>query len=370
VKGVILLSIEGTYSRALVYADQLDPGAEGLLKALCNSPLSEGSAIRVMPDVHAGKGCAVGTTMTLTDKAAPGLVGVDIGCGMLAVKLAGKKWDLPRLDKVVRQRVPAGQGLREDPHRFAEELDLGELRCARHIQMDKALRSIGTLGGGNHFIELDVVSPTGDRWLVIHSGSRHLGVEVATWYQDAAFEQSPAGTPYELAWCQGDLLEDYLHDMALVQRFAALNRRAMADEIMKKMKWDGAESFDTVHNYIDTERGILRKGAVSAQAGERLIIPLNMRDGALLCVGKGNPEWNCSAPHGAGRLMSRADAKSSFTLSQFKKEMGGIYSTSISRDTLDESPMAYKPMAYILGQIGETVEVAEHLTPVYNFKAG
>ena len=241
--------------------------------------------------------------------------------------------------------------------------------CFRHIQKDKALRSVGSLGGGNHFVELDR-GDDGSYWLIIHSGSRHLGAEVADHYQKAAFDSCPEGTPYELAYATGDLMAAYLHDMKIVQDYAELNRQAIAADIEKGMKWNVEDTFSTIHNYIDVEAMILRKGAVSAKQGERLIIPMNMRDGCLLCIGKGNSDWNESAPHGAGRLMNRAETKQSFTLSQFKKEMKGIYTTSIGRDTLDESPMAYKPMDAILSQIGDTVEVVERIRPVYNFKAG
>lgn len=364
-----MITIENKYSTAVVYADALDPGAEGLIRALCGSPVSKGSTIRIMPDVHAGKGCAVGTTMTIPDCVAPGLVGVDIGCGMTVLKFRAKRLELQKLDKLIHEKVPAGRAIRSTPHRFAAQTELEELRCLRHVQRDKALCAIGTLGGGNHFIELDQ-GGDGAYWLIIHSGSRRLGVEVASYYQNEAFRQCPEDTPFELAYATGDLLTDYLHDMRITQEFADLNRRAIADEIVKGMKLDVADAFSTIHNYIDTDAMILRKGAVSAKAGERLIIPMNMRDGCLLCVGKGNLDWNCSAPHGAGRLMSRAASRQSFTLSQYKKAMQGIYTTSVSRETLDESPMAYKPMGTILRQIGPTVDVVEHIRPVYNFKAG
>ena len=364
-----MITITNQYNTAIVYSDQIDSNVEGLLKALCGSPVSEGSCIRIMPDVHPGKGCAVGTTMTVTDKVAPGLVGVDIGCGMEVFRVSGKRLELQKLDKLVHEKIPSGRKVRSTPHRFAEQVDLDALRCVRHVQQEKAQCSIGTLGGGNHFIEVDR-GEDGAYWLIIHSGSRHLGLEVATWYQNEAYRQCPEGTPYELAWASGELMEDYLHDMAIVQKFAALNRQAIADEIIRGMKLDVVETFSTVHNYIDLDTMILRKGAVSAQAGEKLVIPMNMRDGCLLCRGKGNSEWNCSAPHGAGRLLTRAQVKQTFTLSQYKKEMQGIYTTSVSRETLDESPMAYKPLDAILSQIGPTVEVLERLKPIYNFKSG
>lgn len=364
-----MIFIENKYTTAIVYADSIDSGAEGLLRALCGSPLSEGSRIRVMPDVHAGKGCAVGTTMTVTDKIAPGLVGTDIGCGMTVVKASARRLELQKLDRMIRERIPAGRAIRKEPHRLADGALLEALRCGRHIQREKAMCSIGTLGGGNHFIELDR-GEDGAFWLIVHSGSRHLGAETAGYYQKEAFRQCPEGTPYEFAYAAGPLMEDYLYDLRLVQDFASLNRKAIAEEIVRGMKLQVLDSFETVHNYIDVEQGMLRKGAVSAQTGERLVIPLNMRDGCLLCEGLGNPEWNCSAPHGAGRRMSRSEVRQSVTLSQYKKEMRGIYTTSVSRETLDESPMAYKPPKQILGQIGETVQIKEQIRPVYNFKAG
>ena len=364
-----MITIKSNYNTAIVYADSLDSGAEGLIRALCGNPLSQGSTIRVMPDVHSGKGCAVGTTMTIHDCVAPGLVGVDIGCGMEVYKVSGKRLELQKLDKLIHEKVPAGRSIRNAPHRFAEQVELENLRCYRHVQSNKALCSIGTLGGGNHFIELDR-DTDGAHWLIIHSGSRHLGVEVATYYQNEAFRQCPEGTPYELSYVTGQLMADYLHDMEVVQEFAALNRQAVADEILRGMKLDILEHFTTVHNYIDLEKMILRKGAVSAQEGEKLIIPLNMRDGCLICSGKGNPDWNYSAPHGAGRLLSRAEVRQSVTLSQYKKAMQGIYTSCVNRETLDESPMAYKPMETILKQIAPTVDVLGRILPVYNFKAG
>lgn len=363
-----MIQISGEYNTADVFAAEIDSGTEGLLRALCSSPLSAGSRIRIMPDVHPGKGCAVGTTMTVTDRVAPGLVGVDIGCGMEVYRVTGRRPEMQKLDRIVREKIPSGRQVRRTEHRFADRTDPGELRCARHVQQDKARRSIGTLGGGNHFIELDQAED-GSLWLVIHSGSRGLGAEVAGWYKDAAYRSAPAGTPYELAWAEGGLLEDYLADLALVQEFAAVNRQAIADEIIRGMKFSVQETFSSVHNYIDHKTGILRKGAVSAGSGEKLIIPLNMRDGSLLCVGKGNEEWNCSAPHGAGRRMTRAEARTSFMVSEYKKQMQGIYSSSVGRGTLDECPMAYKPADAIIPQIGPTAEIVQRLRPLYNFKA-
>ncbi len=364
-----MITIKNTFNEAKIFADSLDSGAEGMIKAFCGCGVSAGSKIRIMPDVHSGKGCVVGTTMTIHDRVAPGLIGVDIGCGISAVKLACKRIEMQKLDKVIHENIPAGRKIRAVAHRFAEQIDLSELICQRHIRKDMAYSGIGTLGGGNHFIEVDR-GDDGAFWLVIHSGSRHLGVEVEAFYHEAAFRESSGAAPYELAYVSGGLMNDYLHDLAITQEFAKLNRAAIADEICKEMKLTIAESFECVHNYIDIEKMILRKGAISAKENERVIIPMNMRDGCLIGIGKGNEDWNYSAPHGAGRLMSRLDARNSFTLSQFKKEMNGIYSTSITRETLDESPMAYKPMELILDKIGETVEVTERITPVYNFKAG
>ncbi|MGN0715892.1 MAG: RtcB family protein [Anaerovoracaceae bacterium] len=364
-----MITIENTYNSAKVYAESLDSGTEGLIRALCGNPLSKGSRIRIMPDVHAGKGCAVGTTMTIQDCVAPGLVGVDIGCGMLAVRFRAKRLELQKLDKLIQDSIPSGRNIRSTPHHFAEQADLERLHCLRHIQKDKALCAVGTLGGGNHFIEVDKAED-GTFWLIVHSGSRRLGVEVASFYQNEAFHQCPDGTPFELSYVTGSLMDKYLHDMAITQAFAELNRRAIADDIIKGMKLNVEEIISTIHNYIDLDSMILRKGAVSAKEGERLIIPMNMRDGCLLCVGKGNPDWNESAPHGAGRRMSRADARNSFTLSQYRKEMKGIYTTSVNRNTLDESPMAYKPLEAIVRQIEPTVTTLERIRPIYNFKSG
>lgn len=363
-----MIKINGIYAEAIIYSDELDSGSEGLIKALCNSIIAEKSKIRVMPDVHPGKGCAVGMTMTLSERVAPGLVGVDIGCGMGVFKVKPKRLELQQLDKVVQNKIPSGMNIRTSPHRFAEMAELDNLKCAKHIRIDKSLLGLGTLGGGNHFIELD---KSEDAYcLVIHSGSRHLGVEVERYYHELAHERTKDLVPYEFAYLEGEEFANYLHDMNIVQNFAELNRQAIADDILKNLKFTLLESFSTIHNYIDIENKILRKGAISAQEGERIIVPLNMRDGCLICVGKGNEEWNCSAPHGAGRAYNRSDTTNSFTLSQYKKEMKGIYSTSISKDTLDECPMAYKNSQTIIELIEPTAEIAERLTPVYNYKAG
>ncbi len=363
-----MIKINGNYAEAIIYSNELDSSSEGLIKALCNSVIAEKSKIRVMPDVHPGKGCAVGMTMTLNERVAPGLVGVDIGCGMGVFKVKPKRLELQQLDKVVQSKIPSGMNIKTSPHRFAEMAELDKLKCAKHIRIDKSLLGLGTLGGGNHFIELD--KSEDGYYLVIHSGSRHLGVEVERYYHELAYERTKDVVPYEFAYLEGDVFENYLHDMNIVQNFAELNRQAIADEIIKSLKFAEIGSFSTIHNYIEVENKILRKGAISAQEDEKIIVPLNMRDGCLICVGKGNEEWNCSAPHGAGRAYNRADTTNSFTLSQYKKEMKGIYSTSISRDTLDECPMAYKNSQTIIDLIEPTAEIVEILKPVYNYKAG
>ncbi len=375
----------GTYNTAQIFAETVDPAALDQIELLCNLPFSQGSRIRIMPDVHAGVGCTIGTTMTVTGKVVPNMVGVDIGCGMETLQIAGKRFELQQLDRLIHAQIPAGMRVRTAPHALAEEIDLSQLHCAGEIRLDRAYRSIGTLGGGNHFIEADI-DEDGNRYLVLHSGSRHLGVEVANFYQHQAFlalsenerrelEEAvtaagkKAGLASALAYVSGDLLRDYLDDMRITQHFASLNRQAMAHEIVRGMKLDVVTQFSTIHNYIDLDAGILRKGAVSARAGETLLIPINMRDGSLLCQGLGNEDWNQSAPHGAGRLLGRAAAKESFTVSQFKREMRGIYSTSVNKETLDECPMAYKSLEEILRNIAPTARVITRLRPVYNFKA-
>ena len=279
--------------------------------------------------------------------------------------------ELPRLDSFIRQNIPCGRDIREKAHCSHRQIDLDELRCIHKLDMRRAKESLGTLGGGNHFIEVD--KDGDDLYLVIHTGSRNLGLKVAEFYQKKSYEavggRKQTDTPYELAYLSERDLEDYLHDMAIMQHFAGLNRQIIKEVILDGMKWKDEGSFSTIHNYIDIEAGILRKGAVSARQGETLLIPMNMRDGSLICTGLGNADWNYSAPHGAGRLMSRGEAESSFTVSAFKKEMHGIYTTSVSRDTLDECPMAYKPMEEIIKNISETVKIDRVIKPIYNFKA-
>lgn len=399
-----MLELQGKYNTAKIFTDIIDGDAISQIIMFLNQPMAAGQQIRIMPDVHAGTGCTIGTTMTITDKVVPNLVGVDIGCGMETVCLKETYIELQKLDKVIRSQIPYGFAVRGKAHRYVEKIDLVNLYCFHRINLDKAEKSLGTLGGGNHFIEADR-DENGQLYLVIHSGSRHLGLEVAKYYQLEAYRRlnrcslkevtalietlKAAGKekqiqkelkkltntkhtsiPKELAYAEGDLFEQYIHDMKLVQEYAMLNRQAMMDEIIKGMGLHIKDRFTTVHNYIDTESMILRKGAVSAKQGETLLIPINMRDGSLICTGKGNPDWNCSAPHGAGRILSRTEAKATFTLSEFKKQMEGIYSTSVSRDTIDESPMAYKSMEDIVSNIGDTAEIVSVIRPIYNFKAG
>ena len=398
-----MIEIRGKFNTAVAFTDALESGAEAQLRAVCDQPHFAGLKIRVMPDVHAGKGCTIGTTMTLKDRVVPNMVGVDIGCGMETVRLKEKEIDFAALDRAIQRDVPSGRDVRSEEHPMGRHIDLTKLRCAGKVQLDRARRSIGTLGGGNHFIEVDR-DDGGNLYLIVHSGSRHLGTEVAQWYQVEGFRalcgaseaqmketiaalkrEGKAGEiqkrigalkksaecppSRELAYVSGALFDDYIHDMGLTQQFAALNRQAMVEVILRAAGLHAEDGFTTIHNYIDTGSMILRKGAVSAKKGERLLIPINMRDGSLLCVGRGNGDWNQSAPHGAGRLMSRSEANRRLSLSQFQEEMQGVYSTTVSKKTLDESPMAYKDMRDILRHIGPTAEVAKILKPVYNFKA-
>ncbi len=398
--------VEGQFNTAKIYTDIVDENALLQIKTLCDQEYTSGSKIRIMPDVHAGAGCTIGTTMTIKDKVVPNLVGVDIGCGMETIQIKNIFIELNKLDKLIYEKIPSGYNVREQPHKYNDEIDLSELRCKEEgkININRAILSLGTLGGGNHFIEADN-DEDGNIYIVVHSGSRHLGLEVAEFYQEQAYKSLNGNTnvdikklieeykslgkekeiqseveklkqqintqiPKPLAYLTGQLMEDYIHDMKIVQKFAMLNRKAMMDEIIRGMKLKVVEEFTTIHNYIDTENMILRKGAVSAKSKEKLLIPINMRDGSLICIGKGNSDWNFSAPHGAGRLLSRNQAKSSFSLSEFKKQMDGIYTTSVNADTLDECPMAYKGIDDIINNIKETAEIIKVIRPIYNFKAG
>ncbi len=398
--------IEGKYNTAKVYTETVEDTALDQIRTLCDQEYVKDSKIRIMPDVHAGAGCTIGTTMTLKDSVVPNLVGVDIGCGMETIRIKNSHIELQKLDKLIYERIPSGYNVRVSAHRFNDEIDLTQLRCRTEarLNLDRAVKSLGTLGGGNHFIEANK-DDEGNIYIVIHSGSRHLGLEVAGYYQEQAYKSLNGNTaadidqlikdykaegrdkeiqaaiealkaavrtdiPRQLAYLSGQLMEDYIHDMKIVQRFALFNRKAMMEELIRGMKLKPVEEFTTIHNYIDTDNMILRKGAVSAQKGEKLLIPINMRDGSLICIGKGNEDWNYSAPHGAGRLMSRTTAKNTFSVSEFKKQMEGIYTTSVGRDTLDECPMAYKGLEDIVSNIADTAELVKIIKPIYNYKAG
>ncbi|SEQ38977.1 RNA-splicing ligase RtcB, repairs tRNA damage [Lachnospiraceae bacterium NE2001] len=400
-----MFEIVGKKCTAICYATVYEDDAIEQVRRMCDYDFTEGSKVRIMPDVHYGKGCTIGTTMTITDKVVPNIVGVDIGCGMYTVNLGSVSIDLNMFDKAAHY-IPSGRNVWDGRK---EKFDLTELKCFRDLKDSRKLeRSLGTLGGGNHFIEIDQ-SSDGTYYLVIHSGSRNLGKQVAEYYQKLAiglqhgkatllqdreeiiqkyksegraseiaeaikelnrsFQYKKSDIPDDLCWLYGSYLDDYLHDVEICQRFARRNREKMAEILLEKTGLTAGEAFHTIHNYIDTDEMILRKGAIAAHAGEKVLIPINMRDGSVLATGKGNPEWNYSAPHGAGRVMSRKEAKNMLTLEEYKETMKGIYTTSINRKTLDEAPMAYKSLEAIIDSINESVNIIEVLKPVYNFKA-
>ena len=398
-----MFEVTGKYNTAKIFSDIADNESISQVIELCNQPYAAGSRIRMMPDIHAGAGCTIGTTMTIQDKISPNLVGVDIGCGMLTVRIEEKEVDYEKLDDVINRTIPAGFSVHDTPVSSAAKIHPYLKQLHANVNVDYALCSVQSMGGGNHFIELDK-DAGGNLYLIIHTGSRHLGVEVAKYYQEAGFKALNTPDPNELsnlihslkeagrqkeiesevvkykaayktkipkslAYVEGNLLDNYLHDVDIARKFAELNRSSIAGAILCAMDWHAADQFETIHNYIDTEQMILRKGSVSAREGERLLIPINMRDGCLICVGKGNPEWNYSAPHGAGRLMSRAKAKQILDLEEFRHEMAGVYSSSVCASTLDESPMAYKSMEDIMDHIEPTAMIERIIKPVYNFKA-
>lgn len=398
-----MFEIKGKVNTAVCYATVVEYEAIEQIRRMCDYPFTEGSRIRIMPDVHAGKGCTIGTTMTIQDKAVPNIVGVDIGCGMYTVTLRQTDLDLEKLDAAAHF-IPSGMNVWEGRQ---ERFDLTGLRCYRGLKDTRRLeRSLGTLGGGNHFIEVDAAAD-GTKYLVIHSGSRNLGKQVAEFYQRLAidlnkgkedyfrkrealiaeykaqgrrkeiqnalkslkWEEQSVSMPEDLCFVYGPYLADYLHDVEICQRFARRNRELMAEVLLKQAGLSAQDAFHTIHNYIDTEEMILRKGAIAAHAGEKVLIPINMRDGSVLAVGKGNPEWNYSAPHGAGRIMSRSAAKGRLDMDEYRREMAGIYTTSVNEGTIDEAPMAYKSLEDIIDVITESVDVIEVLKSIYNFKA-
>jgi len=400
-----MLTLQGKHNTATVFTYNIEQEATSQIIELLSQEFIKDSKIRLMPDVHAGKGCCIGTTMTIQDKVVPNLVGVDISCGMETMVLGETKADidLKQLDEFIHKQIPAGFNIRDTLHPFTKEIDLTKLKCNKHVNLDRAYKSIGTLGGGNHFIELGE-NNNGNLVLVIHSGSRHLGGQIAKYYQDLAFNTMRAtksdkseiikrlkaegreseiestlknpmySTPKinkQLAYLEGQNLADYIHDMEIAAAYASLNRKAMVDVIVKGLNLTEEYSFTTNHNYIEKRQDgtlMLRKGAVRAEENELLLIPINMRDGSLLCRGKGNPDWNYSAPHGAGRLMSRSKAKDAISLEDFQETMKGVYSTTVGQSTLDEAPDAYKPIQEIIDNINDTVEIIDHIKPIYNFK--
>lgn len=397
-----MIKIAGTQTEAKIFSNYPQETAIEQIRELCNQAFLKDTKISIMPDYHAGKGCVIGTTIKLKDKVVPNLVGVDVGCGVLTVKLQDKKVDFDKLDKIVREYVPSGKELHTDE--TAEFIKTSfpataAYKASHILTQDKSKYSLGTLGGGNHFIEVSV-DTEGYHYLTIHTGSRYVGAKIANYYQKLAisnirkrdvtsliaqlksedrhadiqtaiksYDKMNPVIPKDLSYLEGNDFLDYIHDMKLAQQYAKSNREEIARVIMENMDFVELDRFDTVHNYIDTENMILRKGAVSAQKGERLIIPINMRDGAILAVGKGNEEWNYSAPHGAGRVLSRTKAMKTLRMSDFHETMKGIWTTSVNEETLDEAPMAYKPIHEILEKIEETVEIVGIIKPVYNFKA-
>lgn len=363
--------VKGIYTEAKIFTDDVETYAGAQVKMICDNEVANGSTICMMPDIHPGKIAPIGLSMTVTDKVIPQLLGVDIGCGMTCVKLNKNNVEFQKLDRIIRENVPSGFAIRNEPHHMAEDFSYEGLHCIRHINRNKAERSLGTLGGGNHFIELDK-GDDGCMYLVVHTGSRHLGEEVAEYYTKLAsscLKEQGREIPYYMSYLEGDNKKVYMEDVQIIQHYAEWNRQIIVREILKGMKWKAVEQFSVAHNYLDAS-GILRKGSISARNGEKVIIPANMKEGIILGIGKGNAEWNYSAPHGSGRRMKREDVKNQYTVSEFKKEMKGIYSSCVGVETLDEAPFAYRSITEIAEQISDTVEITEILKPVYNFKAG
>ena len=401
-----------------IFTENIEEKAKEQINLLLQQEPFKDCKVRIMPDVHAGKGCVIGFTADLGDKVIPNIVGVDIGCGMLCVELGNIELDLGELDKIINKYIPAGRDIREQ--KLIKNEKINDLYCLRELKETKKFnRAIGTLGGGNHFIEIDV-DDDNNKYLVIHTGSRNLGKQVADYYQDLAiqlcsgkeemfkrkeeviktykeqgrkseiqkalkqlekeYKQNKPDLPNELCYLEGKYREMYLHDMKICQEYASLNRLKIAKEILMnyfqltyvpEIDYPPIMNnrFETIHNYICFEDNIVRKGAIRANKGERVIIPINMRDGSIIAIGKGNKDWNNSAPHGAGRIMSRRKAKETFKLDEFEESMKDIYSTSVVQETIDEAPFVYKPMQEIIDNIKNTVEIEKVIKPIYNFKA-
>lgn len=369
--------IKGKNASARIFSDTMEAYAGVQIQNICNNDVSLGQSICVMPDVHPGFVAPIGLSMTVGNSLLPNLVGIDVGCGMTIAKIIKHRGlEFKQLDSLIREKIPSGFEIRKTPHRFIEQFDFSELICSKHIRKENSALSLGSTGSGNHFIELDK-SESGI-YILVHSGSRHLGKEVTDYYLNSGkkiLRERGIEIPYEQTFIDGQLMKDYLHDIKIVQKFAELNRLAIIDEIVRGMKWKTEEPYSCIHNYVDFEneaigKPVLRKGAISAKKGQNVIIPINMRDGVILGKGKGNSEWNYSAPHGAGRVMKREDVKKFYTVSNFKTSMKGIYSSCISAGTLDEAPFAYRGIDEIKKSIEPTVEITEILKPVYNFKSG
>lgn len=363
--------IKGRLASATVFSDTAENYAIAQIQLICDNEAAAGSKISIMPDVHPGRIGPIGLTMTVGSKVIPSLVGSDIGCGITYIQIKNTKIEYQRLDKVIREYIPSGAGVRRDPHLYSRDFDFSNLLCRKHINEKKAELSLGTLGGGNHFIEL-CKDKDENIYAAVHTGSRHLGKEVTDFYVKKGHEllkKKGMVVPYEITYLEGELMEEYLHDVFEVQGYAMLNREIILRELAKHMKWKVEKHGESIHNYVDENR-ILRKGAVSAYKEDEVIIPVNMRDGIILAEGKGNPLWNYSAPHGGGRIMSREDVRKTHTVSEFKRQVQGIYSTTVNAETLDEAPFAYRGIEEIKDAIKDTVEVRKILKPIYNYKAG
>ena len=400
-----MIELQGKYANAKIFTDNIEKECISQIYSFLNNHAFDGLKIRIMPDCHVGTGAVIGYTSTIKDKVIPNIVGVDIGCGVRVAKLKEKDIDFAKLDNVIRTYIPNGIDIRQDDHPYVNKLDLEKLKCKNSINMLQVKKSIGTLGGGNHFIEVDKDS-AGNLYLVVHTGSRKLGTQVAEHYQSLAYlylkknlnkdrvnvikeqlikegriqdiQAEIEKLPYikinkELAYlmntCRGNFLDDYLHDIDIAQKYSSLNRKAIIDTIVSKMGLTVVDEFESIHNYIDVKNKIIRKGAISAQKGEKVIIPISMKDGAIIGTGKGNSDWNYSAPHGAGRVLSRSKASEMLTMEMYEESMKGIWTTSVNKNTLDECCYAYKPLEAIVNNIGDTVEINEIIKPVYNFKS-